>query len=182
MKYENPFKTGSVYISQTYHSGGDNKYAIDLGSKPAGSPVYAIANGVVDLVSSGSGSYCRLDVDNSVHKIYYVHVYKYLKKGTRVKQGDKIAEIAPKSVNGGYAPHLHLGLQGSYQIMNYMDRNIVFRTNYPNIKKSWFNGDNLDWSIFKDLSYTEDDMFKKGDRIQFTGVQNIRSGSGLEYP
>ena len=153
MKFSNPFKTGTLWISQTYHQNTSNK-AVDFGSVTVGKSVYAIADGTITTVSSAYGSYCVLTVKDSPIKVYYVHCYKFLKKGTVVKAGDKIGEIAPTSVNGGYAVHFHLGLNLGYNLMDYMDRNIVFATRYADIMKSWFtSSEKINWALFKDLSY-----------------------------
>jgi len=177
-KFSNPFGSGSVYVSQTYHWGSNNR-AVDFGSKPAGTAVYAIADGVMSTQSSGAGSYCILDVDDSDFRIFYVHTYKWLPKGSKVKKGQKICEVAPSSVNGGYAVHLHLGLgmvNGSYPyLMDYFDRDIVFKTTYNDIAADWFiTKDKIDWNKFKDYYYMS--QFIKGDNIEFKGDSNVRFG------
>ena len=73
-KYKSPLGN-ELWISQTYHTNTSNK-AVDFGSTPVGTPVYAMANGVIGTISSAYGSYLTLDVDNSDHKLFYVHVYK----------------------------------------------------------------------------------------------------------
>ena len=166
-----------LWITQTYHTGGNNT-AIDL-SANADVPVYALADGIVTYRSSGAGSYCIQTVSDSTLKIYYVHTYKWVGANTFVKKGDVICYIAPTSLNGGYPTHLHLGLQTGKEIMDYFDRSIIFRTKYQAIKDIWFKGEDLDWSKFRDLSYIG---FKIGDKIQITGEQNIRQGSGTSYP
>lgn len=165
-----------LWITQTYHTGGNNT-AIDL-SANADVPVYALADGIVTYRSSGAGSYCIQTVSDSTLKIYYVHTYKWVGANTFVKKGDVICYIAPTSLNGGYPTHLHLGLQTGKEIMDYFDRSIIFRTKYQAIKDIWFKGEDLDWSKFRDLSYIG---FKIGDKIQITGEQNIRQGSGTSY-
>jgi len=153
MKFSNPFKTGTLWISQTYHQNTSNK-AVDFGSVSVGKSVYAIADGTITTVSSTSGSYCVLTVKDSPIKIFYVHCYNFIKKGSVVKAGDKIAEIAPTSVNGGYPVHFHLGLNLGYNLMDYMDRNITFATKYADIMKSWFlSSQKINWALHKDLSY-----------------------------
>lgn len=166
-----------LWITQTYHTGGNNT-AIDL-SANADVPVYALADGIVTYRSSGAGSYCIQTVSDSTLKIYYIHTYKWVNANTFVKKGDVICYIAPTSLNGGYPTHLHLGLQTGKEIMDYFDRSIIFRTKYQAIKDIWFKGEDLDWSKFRDLSYIG---FKIGDKIQITGEQNIRQGSGTSYP
>lgn len=180
-----------VYISQTTHKGSNNM-AIDIGSLPVGSPIYAIASGTIGTVSPTLGSYLTLKVDNSPLTLYYVHIYKFtVKAGQRVSAGDKLGEIAPKSVNGNVDPHLHLGVTVGYNIMDYFDRHIIFRASYPwnskenlEIRNAWFKGgSDLDWSLFKDLSYDNNQNmgFKKGDVIIFTAKQNKRGGAGTGF-
>lgn len=182
-KYRNPFNSQELWISQTYHSTSSNK-AVDFGNAPAGTPVYAVADGTIGTISTSLGSYLTLNVENSKHKLFYVHIYNFkVSQGQKVTQGQLLAEIAPKSANGGYSPHLHIGLQPEYDLMDYMDRGITFRTKYQEIKNIWFNGETLNWGLFKDLSYNDNTMsYKIGDKIEFTGTQNIRQGSGTNYP
>jgi hypothetical protein len=180
-KFRSPFGTNELWLTQTFHTGSNNT-AIDL-SATAGTPVYALADGKITYRSSGAGSYCIQDVDNSDLKIYYVHTYNWVGANSVVKKGQKICEIAPSSVNGGYPTHLHLGLPVGKYIVNYLDRSIVFKTKYQAIKDIWFKGDVFDWSKHKDLSYENTAMkYKVGDVIEFTGTQNIRQGSGTKYP
>lgn len=165
-----------LWITQTYHTGGNNT-AIDL-SANADVPVYALADGIVTYRSSGAGSYCIQTVSDSTLKIYYVHTYKWVGANTFVKKGDVICYIAPTSLNGGYPTHLHLGLQAGKEIMDYFDRSIIFRTKYQAIKDIWFKGEDLDWSKFKDLSYDNTTMaFNIGDKIKIIEEQNIRKNS-----
>ncbi len=172
---------GEIWVTQTYHTGSNNT-AVDF-SANADAPVLAVADGVVTYRSTGAGSYCIQTLDNSDLKVYYVHTYKWVGANTRVKKGQVIAYIAPTSLNGGYPTHLHLGLQTGKYLMNYMDRSIVFRTRFQDIKNIWFSGENLNWAKFSDLSYQNTTMsnFKIGDRIEFTGEQNIRKGSGTSF-
>ena len=180
-KFISPLDT-ELKITQTYHTSANNT-AIDI-SAIAGTPVRAIADGVIGVTSKNAGSYCTLVIDNSSLVAYYVHTYRWLPPATKVKAGDIICYVAPKSLNGGYAEHLHLGLTAGYYIMDYFDRNIVFKTKYQDIKKEWFIGENLNWKLFKDLNYDNNSMsssFKKGDKIIFTKKQNKRGGAGTGF-
>lgn len=182
-KFVSPTGSNTIWLSQTYHTSSGNT-AIDIGSLPLGSPIYAVASGTVGTVSPTAGSYLTIKVDNSPLTLFYVHIYNFtVKAGQKVKVGDKIGEIAPKNMNGGFVPHLHLGLQVGYNIMDYFDRSIIFKTSYQEIKKVWFNGDNLNWGLFKDLSYDNNQNmgFKKGDVIIFTAKQNKRGGAGTGF-
>ncbi len=189
-KFRSPFSVNELIVTQTYHTTGGNT-AVDF-SAVAETPVYAVADGVVTYRSSTAGSYCIQSVDNSDLKLYYVHTYKWVNANTRVKKGDIVCYVAPTSVNGGYPTHLHLGLQSGRYLMDYMDRSIVFKAGFTwggkdnlEIRNAWFGGgSNLNWSLFKDLSYTNDlsSAYKIGDIVEFTGTQNIRQGSGTSYP
>ena len=176
MKLGKPLKVLS--ITQTYHSNSSNT-AIDL-SAVTGTPVYAVADGKVTYRSSLYGSYCIQTLSNSDLKVYYVHTYKWVGANTFVKKGDIICYIAPPSVNGGYPTHLHIGLQAGKYIMDYFDRSLVFTTKYADIMKSWFKSGKLNWSLFKDLNYLSNSM-KKGDKVIFTDLMNIRSGAGDKF-
>lgn len=177
-KFRSPFDKNELWITQTYHSGSNNT-AVDF-SAVTDTPVYAVADGKVTYRSSGYGSYCIQQIDNSDLRVYYVHTYKWVGANTHVKKGQVIARIAPSSVNGGYPTHLHLGLQIGKYLMDYMDRSITMKTRFSAIKNIWFRGESFDWGKHKDLSYLNS-SFKVGDKIEFTGSQNIRKGSGTSY-
>ncbi len=177
-KFRSPFNTNTLSLSQTYHTGSNNT-AIDL-SATADTPVYAIADGPVTYRSSGAGSYCIQQIDNSDLKVYYVHTYRWVGANTYVKKGQIICYIAPTSLNGGYPTHLHLGLPTGKGIMDYFDRSLVFTTNYADIKAIWFKNGSLDWTLFKDLSY-ESNTVKIGDNVELTADTNLRVGSGINY-
>lgn len=177
-KFRSPFNTNEVWITQTHHTQSNNT-AVDF-SAVAETPVYAMADGTVTYRSSGAGSYCIQTLDNSDLKIYYVHTHRWVATNTYVKKGQIICYIAPTSVNGGYPTHLHCGLPVGKFLMDYMDRNIVFRTKYQAIKDIWFIGENLNWSKHKDLSY-ESNTMKIGDNVELSADTNLRVGSGTSY-
>lgn len=188
-KLRSPFSTNTLLVTQTYHTQSNNT-AVDF-SAVADTPVYAVADGTVTYRSSGLGSYCIQHLDNSDLMVYYVHTYKWVGVNTHVKKGQIIARVAPTSVNGGHPTHLHLGLQVGRYLMDYMDRSLDIRAGFAwgsanniAIRNAWFNGGSVfDWSKHKDLSYLSNTMsFKKGDRVEFTGSQNIRTGSGTTFP
>jgi hypothetical protein len=158
MKLISPLEKGKpIVITQTYHVTAGNK-AVDLRA-PAETPVYAIADGTITATSPSQGSFLRLDVPGFTG-VMYVHVYKWLPAGSRVKKGDMIARAAPQSKNGGYPAHLHIGLERRGltfpNIMDYFDRKLVFHPAGPAIRALWFVGDKLDWSKHKDLHYAPD--------------------------
>lgn len=185
MKLQNPFGNGkTIYITQTYHEGGNN-IAIDCvtDGTTSGTPIYAMSNGTVTTISKTAGSYLCKTVDGAGFQEFYVHTARWtVKKGQYVNTGDLLGYIATQAENGGYPLHLHIGLSTGNYIMNYFDRNINFKTTYQDIANDWFNGDvnnPINWSLFQDLNIG--DSYNKGDRIIFTGEQNIRVGSGLQY-
>lgn len=185
MKLQNPFGNNrTIWITQTYHEGGNN-IAIDCitDGTTSGTPIYAMSNGTVTVVSKTAGSYLCKTIDGANFSEFYVHTARWVvKKGQTVKTGDLLGYIATQAENGGYPMHLHIGLSTGNYIMNYFDRGINFKTQYQDIANDWFNGDinnPINWSLFQDLQLGEG--FNNGDRIIFTGEQNIRVGSGLQY-
>lgn len=186
-KLQNPFGNGKrVLVTQTYHAGGNN-IAIDCITDGTNSstPIYAMSNGKVTMISNGAGSYLCKTINGVAFQEFYVHTARWVvSTGQYVKTGDLLGYIATQAENGGYPMHLHIGLSTGNYIMNYFDRNIDFRTTYQDIANDWFNGSTknpINWSLFQDLSLDDNHMFAKGDRIIFTGEQNIRVGSGLQY-
>lgn len=184
-KLQNPFGNGKrVLITQTYHEGGNN-IAIDCitDNTTSNTPVYAISNGKVTMVSNSAGSYLCKTVDGAGFQEFYVHTARWVvSTGQYVKAGDLLGYIATSQENGGYPMHLHMGLSTGNYIMNYFDRDIDFKTTYQDIANDWFNGNinnPINWGLFQDLSIG--DSYNNGDRIIFTGEQNIRVGSGLQY-
>jgi regulator of replication initiation timing len=123
-------------------------------SAVAGKPVYAIGDGYIKAHYTNLGSYCTFILDGSPIKVFYVHTYKWIASGKKVKKGEVICYVAPTSLNGGYPTHLHLGLALGYNLIDYMARDNKFATKYADIKKSWFNADGtFNWSLHKDLDY-----------------------------
>ena len=98
------------------------------------------------------GSWCKITPVGSNYVIALVHTYQWAKG--LVKAGSPICKIAPQSVTG-FAPHLHID--------EWSNRGLK-------IRKLILDGD-------YDMS-----TFKIGDRVEFTDVQNIRSGSGTTFP
>ena len=86
---------------------------------PRGTPVYATANGFVDVVSqndlrNGLGRYIKIKhmTEKYGWTTIYGHLLKFepgIKKGVAVRKGQKIAEVG--SSGRSTSPHLHYGLQ-----------------------------------------------------------------------
>lgn len=187
VKLQKPLNKTELWITQTYHGEKtklpDTQCAVDISAK-VGNEVISVVDGVIEKVDV-AGEYVSIIPDGGNFRILNVHINLIpVKMGQRVRVGQVIGHIAPNK--GG--SHLHFGLKWKNPAkpapcpMDYFDRSIVFRTKYADIKKEWFIGENINWALFKDLSHNNImSNYKVGDKIVFTGVQNIRSGSGTSY-
>lgn len=79
---------------------------------PTGSPVYAMADGVVCLKGDDfhyNGNFILLDHGLGLNSVY-VHLHKtFVNNGERVSKGQKIGEVGSTGRSTG--PHLHWGVQ-----------------------------------------------------------------------
>lgn len=92
-------------------------YGIDYAA-PKGTAVRAAAGGKVIFAGSKSGYGKVVEVihDNGL-KTLYAHLYSYsVKKGQRVKSGQKIAKVGNSGLSTG--PHLHFGLYKNNRPIN----------------------------------------------------------------
>jgi len=97
-----------------YHAAEDYK-------RPAGTPVYAMANGRIGFSGTAGGYGWLIIIDHPQVNLYslYGHLSPSrwkLEKGTDVKKGDLIAYLGDPDENGGTAevplePHLHFGIR-----------------------------------------------------------------------
>ncbi len=106
--------------SNPYGCHHDNTPALDISRQPggdsnaAGTPIYAISDGKIDLrhIYKGiPGCYSlQLQSSKDKHWYYYTHMAKPLvKSGDPVKAGQQIAEIGPSQCTGnGSSSHLHI--------------------------------------------------------------------------
>ena len=110
----------------------------------------------VKILSStlSDGSWVKVGIVGTDIILAFVHTYRWANTSTIVKAGNQIAQIAPQSVTG-FAPHLHID---------------EWSSKGRKIRELILNGD-------YDMS-----TFKIGDKIEITGVQNIRKGSGTSFP
>lgn len=106
----------------------------------------------VTAVNPSDGSWCKVNIVGSDIVIAFVHTYQWVRG--LVKAGDVICKIAPKTVTG-FSPHLHID--------------------------DWSNKGRKIRRLILDGDYTMS-TFQIGDRVEFTDVQNIRSGSGTTFP
>ena len=97
-------RTHPITGKQTMHSG------VDLGM-PTGTPIFSVADGVVE--SSGSLGNCGYGVrvqHSGGYMSVYCHASKLLvKSGQSVKSGETIALVGSTGMSTG--PHLHLGMK-----------------------------------------------------------------------
>lgn len=111
-----PIKGGrisSVFGSQRILNGVPKNMhnGLDI-AVPRGTPVHAMADGVVRLVTDNfyyAGNYVLLDHGQGLNS-FYLHLSKTLvKNGDRVKKGDVIGKVGTTGRSTG--PHLHWGVQ-----------------------------------------------------------------------
>lgn len=164
--YSSLFKKDDVRITQKYSS---SHKGIDLSRGVVRSPIYfpnkAISGEVVSIISEYD--YLGVHYKNAPiilikHKdgsgSRYIHSYP---EDVKVKVGDKVVAGQQICCTGNtghsFGDHLHFEW-----LSNWSD----LRTRI----------DPFNFVINDDM-----ETFKIGDKIRFTGVQNIRSGSGTEY-
>ena len=82
-----------------------------------GTAIYAAMDGTVE-VASGEGEYGKhLDIVNNDVLTRYAHCSKLLvKKGEKVKKGQKIAEVG--STGNSTGPHLHFEIRRDNRTVN----------------------------------------------------------------
>lgn len=144
---------------KTYIGGSHAKYISNAQRNPIDFSLVAgtvlTMNVDVKILSStlSDGSWVKVGIVGTDIILAFVHTYRWANAGTIVKAGNQIAQIAPQSVTG-FAPHLHMD---------------DWSGKGRKIRELILNGDfNMS-------------TFKIGDKIEITGVQNIRKGSGTSY-
>jgi len=137
---------------KTFHNGVD--FSMKIGTE-----LKCIENGTVRRVTQDKygGKYVQIKGDSGKGH-YHLHISKSL-----VRQGDRVSDgqVIALSGNTGNTTgaHDHFGMQLNADI--------------------WVSHiDPMPYITLDDNTMS----FKKRDEIQFTGVQNIRSGSGKQYP
>lgn len=163
-KLANPFtgdNSGTVYITQTYHAGGGN-IAVDMiiSGMTSSTPIYAISDGTITARSTGAGSYIMKSIDNESFQEYYVHTARWVVNvNDHVTKGQLLGYIGSQAETG-YPEHLHMGLTTGYYLMDYISRDIDFKTTYQDIANDWFNGSTsnpINWNLFQDLYINQSD-------------------------
>lgn len=114
-----PLNSGRITSRFGYrllYNKGNNHEGLDIGT-PTGTPVYAIANGVVvdayEVGTTGLAVYIRHNVNGRHYTSIYMHLSRY-----NVRLGDVVTKdsiIGYSGCTGGCTgPHLHLGLVSGY--------------------------------------------------------------------
>lgn len=158
-KFADPTGNGVIWLTQTNHgetasnpSDLSRQCAIDISMK-GNEFFHSVCDGIVELVTTGLGSYISVIPDGQSFRVLYVHTYKFkVKKGDKVKAGQILGQIVPTS-----GSHLHLGLKNKNGKkphpcpMDYMPRNIEYKTRYEDIKAEWFKSGKINWNKHKNL-------------------------------
>lgn len=145
------WRTDPITGIRSFHDG------VDV-SMPIGTELYATVNGKVRLATTDSygGKYIQIQTsDGRGHWCLHLSEFK-VKAGDMIQKGNLIG----LSGNSGHStgPHTHFGLQSNAAVWSsHIDP-------LPDLQTS-----------------IEPVRFKKGDRIIFTDIQNIRKGSGIAY-
>lgn len=113
--FQNPIDPGVSRITKIDHytGGGRLYFATDFGAD-AGTPVYAVADGIVSYASwnsAGYGNFIIVDHSNG-YQSAYAHLSAYasgLSKGTGVKAGEIIGSVGSSGNSTG--PHLHFEIR-----------------------------------------------------------------------
>ncbi|WP_353065027.1 M23 family metallopeptidase [Arcanobacterium hippocoleae] len=117
-----PMETGSYHISSPFGMrknptgrGMEFHTGVDFAA-PAGTPIYAAADGVVEMDGSetpgNNDVRIRHEIDGKVFYTWYLHSYRdgiFVKVGQKVKAGEKIAEVGSSGRSTG--PHLHFEIR-----------------------------------------------------------------------
>ena len=109
-----------MYNHEIFGGERDLHVGIDIGA-PVGEPIHSFARGVVFSlgVNDEDGSYgptiiIQYEVDSKPIWALYGHLsmesLEMVHEGMTVEEGQVIATVGDKSVNGGWEPHLHFQL------------------------------------------------------------------------
>lgn len=107
-----PLRTG--YLGRGLKRSGRRHDGVDM-SAPRGTPIYAVLDGVVEVVSNngpgfrGYGRVIVINHDGRMWSLYSHNAENYVKVGQRVKQGDRIASVGRSGRATGN--HLHFELR-----------------------------------------------------------------------
>ncbi len=127
-----PLGRGVGFVSSTFgkredpvYGGGEFHNGVDFAA-PKGSPIYAVANGIVAEASysdNSLGYYVRLNHENGYYTIYAHCNEIKVKKGDLVKRGDIIATVGSTGKSTGNHLHyeVHIGLDPPYNPQEYIN-------------------------------------------------------------
>lgn len=106
-----PLKSGTYEISDVFGSRGGTHHGVDLAA-PAGTPIYAAADGVVAQAGAASGFGQWIVIDTNTDSGLVSHVYGHMypsdllvQAGQQVRAGQQIARVGSNGESSG--PHLH---------------------------------------------------------------------------
>jgi murein DD-endopeptidase MepM/ murein hydrolase activator NlpD len=119
-----------MYTQELFEGNRDLHVGIDIGT-PVGEPIYAFGPGVVHSmgVNDEPGSYgptiiIQHELDGRPIWALYGHLsmesLQLVEAGGLIDEGQIIATVGDKSVNGGWAPHLHFQLSWDEPVENDM--------------------------------------------------------------
>ena len=119
-----------MYTQELFEGTRDLHIGIDIGT-PVDEPIHAFGPGIVHSkgVNPEPGSYGPTIIIQHEHEskpiwALYGHLsmesLDMVEVGNRVEEGQIIATVGDKSVNGGWAPHLHFQLSWEEPLVNDM--------------------------------------------------------------
>lgn len=127
-----PLARGVGFVSSTFgkredpvYGGGEFHNGVDFAA-PKGSPIYAVANGIVAEATyseNSLGYYVRINHANGYYTIYAHCNELKVKKGDVVKRGDIIATVGSTGKSTGNHLHyeVHIGLDPPYNPQEYIN-------------------------------------------------------------
>lgn len=127
-----PLGRGVGFVSSTFgkrddpvYGGGEFHNGVDFAA-PKGSPIYAVANGVVAEASyseNSLGYHVRINHENGYYTIYAHCNELKVKKGDVVKRGDIIGTVGSTGKSTGNHLHyeVHIGLDPPYNPQEYIN-------------------------------------------------------------
>lgn len=110
-----PLQPGTYRLTSPYGPRWGGKHEGMDWAAPPGTPIYAIADGVVEYVGfglagrSGMIMVVRHEIDGVTYRTWYIHSYPdgvFVREGQQVKAGDVIGEVG--SYGNSTGPHVHL--------------------------------------------------------------------------
>jgi uncharacterized protein YraI len=166
-------ESGPSHIDLKYAS-GVKQLPIDFAGQKVDFPLTLDVDCKVTYSSKLQGNYCIVQAGE--FKIMFVHVYQHAAVGSTVKAGGVICRIAPTTLNGGYAVHLHIS--GRKNDAEYAVRNIIFNSGiHVGVKVEFLADTNIRQG--NGTSYPIQDTAKAGAVAEIIG--GPRNGDGYTW-